>query len=43
MHRLVLQFGIFWGGGMEISDEAKFFAPQSQKCSDCMEKMVIWE
>jgi len=28
---------------MDISDEAKFFAPQSQKCPDCMEEMVIWE
>jgi len=31
------------GGGMHISDEAKFFAPQSKKCSDCKEEMVILE
>lgn len=44
MHRLVLQFHIFFGGGgMHISDEAKFFAPQSKKCSDCKEEMVILE
>jgi len=36
-------FTFFGGGGMDISDEAKFFAPQSQKCSDCMEEIVIWE